>query len=150
MPVRRSSHGYAASVYASGDVAIPGGESLPEQALSLLVDATGRDLTEDVIGWDLARRGYVMLALDRLGPGPSVCRQAGVLTETRPGAPAYVWSAQVRIAVCSTPRRLEGFGRHGEGPGQSTDAGQKRRSQSEAGPVQHGNAPPRARTPHSW
>jgi hypothetical protein len=36
-------------------------------AASLLIDATGQDLTEDVIGWDRALHGYVMLALDRLG-----------------------------------------------------------------------------------
>jgi len=58
--------------------------------------------------------------------------------------------AQVRIPDCSTRRPVEGFERRGESPGHTRDAGQKRRSRSEAGPVQHGNALAPARAPRSW
>jgi hypothetical protein len=57
---RRSSHGYAASVYASGDVALPGRRVAAASRPVLLVDAIGRDLIQDVIGWDRALRGYVL------------------------------------------------------------------------------------------
>jgi hypothetical protein len=62
----------------------------------------------------------------------------------------FVWVAQVRIPDRPTRRPVDGFERPGESPGQSRDAGQKRRCGVEAGPVQHGNAPPPARTPRSW
>ncbi|WP_212826329.1 hypothetical protein [Catellatospora sp. TT07R-123] len=45
------------------------GDALPEQALSVLVDASARDLPAEVTGWDRAPRGFVMLALRRLGLG---------------------------------------------------------------------------------
>jgi hypothetical protein len=41
----------------------------PDQALSILIDASGRDLPTAVSGWDRALRGFVMLALQRLGLG---------------------------------------------------------------------------------
>jgi hypothetical protein len=45
------------------------GRALSEQALSVLVEASDRDDLEGVPGWDRALRGFVMLALRRLGLG---------------------------------------------------------------------------------
>ncbi len=43
------------------------GDAIPDQALSVLVDATSHDLPIGVTGWDRALRGFVALALHRLG-----------------------------------------------------------------------------------
>lgn len=43
------------------------GGSISEQALSILVEASARDDLEAVVGWDRHPRGFVMLALQRLG-----------------------------------------------------------------------------------
>jgi hypothetical protein len=45
------------------------GTALPDQALSILIDGSTRDLPAGVAGWDRALRGFVMLALHRLGLG---------------------------------------------------------------------------------
>ncbi|GAA1364329.1 hypothetical protein [Catellatospora chokoriensis] len=45
------------------------GGALSEQALSILVEASERDDLEAVVGWDRHPRGFVMLALRRLGLG---------------------------------------------------------------------------------
>lgn len=45
------------------------GTSLPDAALTILTDAAGRDGLADVAGWDRALRGFVMMALRRLGLG---------------------------------------------------------------------------------
>ncbi|MBV1852890.1 hypothetical protein [Catellatospora tritici] len=45
------------------------GESMSGEALSILVDASSRDDLEAIVGWDRAPRGFVMLALQRLGLG---------------------------------------------------------------------------------
>ncbi|MBE1486483.1 hypothetical protein [Plantactinospora soyae] len=45
------------------------GASMPDEALSILVDASARDLDQGVVGWSRALRGFVMLALRRLGLG---------------------------------------------------------------------------------
>lgn len=45
------------------------GQALPERALSILVEASDRDDLAGVPGWDRALRGFVMLALQRLGLG---------------------------------------------------------------------------------
>jgi hypothetical protein len=43
------------------------GDAIPDPALSVLVDATSHDLPHDLTGWDRALRGFVALALQRLG-----------------------------------------------------------------------------------
>lgn len=57
------------AVTAAVALAYRAGESLPDRALSILVEATGRDIDQGVTGWDRALRGFVMLALQRLGLG---------------------------------------------------------------------------------
>ena len=44
------------------------GDAIPGSALSVLVDATSHDLPHDLTRWDRALRGFVALALQRLGP----------------------------------------------------------------------------------
>jgi hypothetical protein len=41
-------------------------ELVPDEAVSLLIDAADREIREDVVGWDRAPRCFVMLALQRL------------------------------------------------------------------------------------
>ncbi|GGR79519.1 hypothetical protein GCM10010169_24620 [Micromonospora fulviviridis] len=45
------------------------GEQLPDPALDVLSDARGSDFDADVSGWDRSVRGFVALALHRLGLG---------------------------------------------------------------------------------
>ncbi len=42
------------------------GGHLPDQARSILIDASTPDRLPAVVGWDRALRGFVMLALQRL------------------------------------------------------------------------------------
>ena len=59
-------------------------------------------------------------------------------------------SVQVRIAGGPSRRAFGKALAEGEFPAQGTDAEQKRRFRSRAGPEQHGNAPPPARTACLW
>ncbi|MEU8076609.1 hypothetical protein AB0B31_14280 [Catellatospora citrea] len=45
------------------------GDAISERALSILVEASERDDLDAVVGWDRHPRGFVMLALQRLGLG---------------------------------------------------------------------------------
>ncbi|MEU4681131.1 hypothetical protein [Micromonospora sp. NPDC023737] len=45
------------------------GDRLPDRALDVLTDARGSDFDADVAGWDRSVRGFVALALHRLGLG---------------------------------------------------------------------------------
>ena len=113
---------------------------------------SGRSVLRTAIGRDLWNTGKVAAAQ---AAGPVAARpyvRQGVPDllaggTGHAGADALMLAAaQVRIpsARLSTPIE-DSIARH-EFPGHSTDAGQKRRSRSEAGPVQHGNAPRPAKT----
>ena len=77
-------------------------------------------------------------------------RRRSISSEPRSRACHGGRSAQVRIPLARFSAFVErSIGRY-VFPGHVRDAGQKRRSRSSAGPVQHGNAPPPAGTARSW
>ncbi|RKR92266.1 hypothetical protein BDK92_6704 [Micromonospora pisi] len=62
----QSNHGVVATTAAVA-LAYREAASLPDAALTILIDSAARDRLQDVTGWHRALRGFVMMALQRLG-----------------------------------------------------------------------------------